>query len=549
MAAESRVDLRFDSGGVLRAADRGHGLRQSGEPFAPVGAGGRVASAHPLATDGQRRRGGGTPDRTDGVAAEVAHLDAGAELAGVDANAEQTVSVVEAARLLGRDRTRIYALLRSGDLVAATSGDDPYAGPVRIERSSLERWLVAGGDGGRPLSGRNAWALVGLSSGDQSFAERCMGLLEHPAEASRTRARMGREALVELAPRLRRRATLVVRHVPRGLRQVLEQDAALVRTGLSAADAYGWDELAQRSATWSLDAYLPLAAFSDLQAQLNRLDIDEPPDRPDEGVDRDAVLLRVVDEPWPFPPHYPLAPQPLAALDLLDYPDPVARHIGHAVLSSLAETKPQALARRSAKARALTGPVGRRLLELSNGRGERPRVEGDPKTDTHAAAAHIVGVLWASASQGVTVTELRAAIGLSRERLEDAYEFVLANPPLGLAVQRHGDELRLVTAPEVSNSIARHLNTPRQVALSRAALEVLAVVAYRQPIARAGIELIRGSASDSALDTLLERGLVERNAHQLLVTTRAFLDYAGLRDLADLPSPGADEATGGHAGA
>jgi segregation and condensation protein B len=104
----------------------------------------------------------------------------------------------------------------------------------------------------------------------------------------------------------------------------------------------------------------------------------------------------------------------------------------------------------------------------------------------------------------------------------------------------------LVTAPEVSKSIERHLGHERPVPLSRAALEVLAVVAYRQPVARAGIELIRGSASDSALDTLLERGLVERNAHQLLVTTRAFLDYAGLRDLADLPSPGVDDSTGGN---
>jgi segregation and condensation protein B len=74
------------------------------------------------------------------------------------------------------------------------------------------------------------------------------------------------------------------------------------------------------------------------------------------------------------------------------------------------------------------------------------------------------------------------------------------------------------------------------VPLSRAALEVLAIIAYRQPIARAGIELIRGSASDSALDTLLDRALVARNAHQLFVTTRAFLDYVGLRDLADLPT-------------
>jgi segregation and condensation protein B len=66
-------------------------------------------------------------------------------------------------------------------------------------------------------------------------------------------------------------------------------------------------------------------------------------------------------------------------------------------------------------------------------------------------------------------------------------------------------------------------------------LEVLAVVAYRQPIARAGIELIRGSAADSALGTLLEPALIERNAHQLFVTTRAFLDHAGLRDPVDLP--------------
>jgi len=144
-------------------------------------------------------------------------------------------------------------------------------------------------------------------------------------------------------------------------------------------------------------------------------------------------------------------------------------------------------------------------------------------------------VLWASASQGVTVKELRAAIGLSRERLEAASELLLEQAPLGLAVQRHGEEFLLVTAPEVGKSIERHLGRPREVAPSKAALEVLAIVAYRQPIARSGIELIRGSASDSALDTLLQRGLIAHTTHYLLVTTRAFLQYAGLRDLADLP--------------
>ena len=85
------------------------------------------------------------------------------------------------------------------------------------------------------------------------------------------------------------------------------------------------------------------------------------------------------------------------------------------------------------------------------------------------------------------------------------------------------------------------MNKPRPVGLSKAALGVLAIVAYRQPIARSGIELIRGSASDSALDTLLERGLIAHNQHHLFVTTRAFLELTGLRDLADLPPlPGRD---------
>ncbi|MBV9323415.1 MAG: helix-turn-helix domain-containing protein [Chloroflexi bacterium] len=121
---------------------------------------------------------------------------------------DPTLSVAEAARLLGRDRTRIYALLRSGDLVS-TDTDEPGAGsgPLRIHRSSLERWLVAGSEGGRPLSARNAWALVGLASGDQPFSEKCVGLLEHAEELSRTRARLARERLVDLAPRLRRRHT------------------------------------------------------------------------------------------------------------------------------------------------------------------------------------------------------------------------------------------------------------------------------------------------------------------------------------------------------
>ena len=452
---------------------------------------------------------------------------------------DATVSVAEAARLLGRDRTRIYALLRSGDLVATADAQDG-AGPTRILRASIDHWLVAGGASGAPLSPRNAWALIGLASGDQPFSERCLGLLERAEELSRTRARLARgESLVDLAPRLRRRATLLVRHMPGGLRESLEQDGALVRTGASTAAEYGWDDqIPAADVSWRLDVYLPQEAFAALQEQLNQLDVDGS----DDNVDlAEPVLLRIVDDPWPFPPNYPIAPQPLAALDLLDYPDQVARRTGREVLNELPDTKPVVLARRSAKAGALAGPLMGKLLERHGRRTERPRVEGDPRTDTRAAAAHIVGVLWASASQGLTVKELRAAVGMSRERFEDANLFLGENPPLGLAVQRHGDELRLVTAPEVCASVERHLNNPRPVALSNAALEVLAIVAYRQPIARSGIEHIRGSASDSAIATLLERGLILHKPHHLFVTTKAFLQFAGVNDLAGLPQLGASE--------
>jgi hypothetical protein len=67
----------------------------------------------------------------------------------------------------------------------------------------------------------------------------------------------------------------------------------------------------------------------------------------------------------------------------------------------------QTVARRTARARAAAGPLLGKLLRAS--RGPRPTVDSDPRTETRAAAANIVGVLWATASQGATVKELSSA--------------------------------------------------------------------------------------------------------------------------------------------
>ena len=77
------------------------------------------------------------------------------------------------------------------------------------------------------------------------------------------------------------------------------------------------------------------------------------------------------------------------------------------------------------------GPGGPLGLARRTARA-RPRA-GQP-AHRQAAAAHVLGVLWASASRGATVKELRAAIGLTRERLEAAYAYLLAYPLLGLTV-------------------------------------------------------------------------------------------------------------------
>jgi segregation and condensation protein B len=192
-----------------------------------------------------------------------------------------------------------------------------------------------------------------------------------------------------------------------------------------------------------------------------------------------------------------------------------------------------------------------RLLAVTPPRETPPIIEGDPRTDTHAAAAHIVGVLWSSARDGATVRELREAIGLTRERFEAAYEYLLAHPPLGLALVRDRDELHLTSAGAVAASVERHRSQPRPVALSRAAMEVLTIIAYRQPVTQAGIESIRGTSSDSALGSLLQRGLIAVDDHRLFTTTPAFLQYLGLRDLADLPplaDPGNPGAAAGAVG-
>jgi segregation and condensation protein B len=112
----------------------------------------------------------------------------------------------------------------------------------------------------------------------------------------------------------------------------------------------------------------------------------------------------------------------------------------------------------------------------------------------------------------------------------------------GVRLQRTGDAVQMVTAPEVAPYVERFLGLDEDRSLSQAALETLAIIAYRQPITRTAIEAIRGVNCERAIASLKARGLIAEvgRAHAqgrpyLFGSTFRFLEYFGLEKPDDLP--------------
>jgi segregation and condensation protein B len=102
---------------------------------------------------------------------------------------------------------------------------------------------------------------------------------------------------------------------------------------------------------------------------------------------------------------------------------------------------------------------------------------------------------------------------------------------------------QLLTRPEYASALERFDTVRGSPRLSTAALETLAIIAYRQPVGRAEVEEIRGVAAGGVLKTLQERGMVEVVGRAeglgrplLYGTTRTFLEHFGFNSLADLPA-------------
>ena len=135
----------------------------------------------------------------------------------------------------------------------------------------------------------------------------------------------------------------------------------------------------------------------------------------------------------------------------------------------------------------------------------------------------------------LTATQIREAMEEIANELEESDEvFRLVQSSSGF---------KLVISKEYSEWVRLLRNDPRPQKLSRAALETLAIVAYRQPVTRAEIEAIRGVSADSAITRLSEKDLIFISGRADLPgrpiqysTTQNFLDFAGVNSIDDLPS-------------
>lgn len=112
----------------------------------------------------------------------------------------------------------------------------------------------------------------------------------------------------------------------------------------------------------------------------------------------------------------------------------------------------------------------------------------------------------------------------------------------GLYIVEFNNKVQLCTKPEYGDYIKKLIKPEGRQNLSQAALETLAIVAYKQPITRTEIDDIRGVRSDRAVYTLLERGLIKEQGRKdapgrpiIYVTTEDFLKYFGFKSIKELP--------------
>jgi segregation and condensation protein B len=172
-----------------------------------------------------------------------------------------------------------------------------------------------------------------------------------------------------------------------------------------------------------------------------------------------------------------------------------------------------------------------------------PPAQASPGIDLLASLEALLFV----APGAVTPAQLAAALELTTQEIERSLDeleslYQAAIPARGLRLQRYRGRVQLTTTPAAASAVERFLGLEASSRLSRAALETLAIILYRQPVTRPQIDAVRGVNSDGVLKSLLLKGLAQEVGRAeapgrpiLYSATPECLQYFGLSSLSELP--------------
>jgi segregation and condensation protein B len=158
----------------------------------------------------------------------------------------------------------------------------------------------------------------------------------------------------------------------------------------------------------------------------------------------------------------------------------------------------------------------------------------------------VESLLFAAGDEGLSLKQLAEVLDVDElkasEVLEDLKKEYVQNNNRGVMIVQLAGTYQLATKKENANYLKKLVDSPHTSTLSQAALETLAIVAYKQPITRAEIEEIRGVKTERPLHTLMAKVLIKEVGRAegagrayLYGTTKEFLDYFGLKSLKELP--------------
>ncbi|WP_338470142.1 SMC-Scp complex subunit ScpB [Niallia sp. XMNu-256] len=158
----------------------------------------------------------------------------------------------------------------------------------------------------------------------------------------------------------------------------------------------------------------------------------------------------------------------------------------------------------------------------------------------------VESLLFAAGDEGLTMKQICDVLEIEQMlveqvigELEKEYN---ENPNRGITLVQMAGAFQLVTKKEYSSYLKKLVESPHTANLSQAALETLAIIAYKQPITRMEIEEIRGVKTERPLHTLMAKALIKEVGRAegagrayLYGTTKEFLDYFGLKSIEELP--------------